>query len=273
MRTPSSWRETSEKACIPWPQTTPSQWTNLPRWKMGGEQYCYSQEGPLIRVRPRATIQLACAFGDQSLKRCLGHSPPQKHIYFLEAFAQIAAIWYFGQLLPDRVVCFIDNEAAKHALINGFGRDKAICNIIGAFWCMCSKLGIDPWFQRVSTHSNASDEISRDIWTLADQLQWQQMHFSIEQSVKLFKNMATDAHFAHAEGPTAICRDLAQQAAMSIKDNMHLPAARADTDWCSRCGDVAARSCRKCTRALCSECAASHPRCICSGNSFCPVRA
>ena len=83
-------------------------------------------------------------------------------IYFLEAWAQIVVSLAFGPFLGTHYVSFCDSEAAKHALLKGYGKDECINNMLGMFWTTCAIEGSSPWFERVTSEANQSDEISRD---------------------------------------------------------------------------------------------------------------
>ena len=88
------------------------------------------------------------------------------YIYFLEAFAQIITAFFFCTVMDDLATMFIDNEAAKHAIIKGYCRERAMCNLLGCFWCLCGHTGLTPWMERVTSEANPSDEISRDVWDI-----------------------------------------------------------------------------------------------------------
>ncbi len=82
-------------------------------------------------------------------------------IYFLEAWAQILVGIACHELLGPRYTSFCDNDAAKHALLKGYGRDTTINNMLGLFWTFMEDIGGDPWIERASSAANLSDEFSR----------------------------------------------------------------------------------------------------------------
>jgi len=98
------------------------------------------------------------------------------YIYFLEALAQIIPVVIRPDLIQREYIAYIDNEAAKHALVKGYGSVKEVNNLVSAFWRFCEHRTLMPWFERVSTQANVSDAISRDDlsdgfsrgWTLFD---------------------------------------------------------------------------------------------------------
>jgi hypothetical protein len=85
----------------------------------------------------------------------------QAYIYFLEIIAQIIPAIMRPDLVKGHYMSFVDNEAAKHALIKGYGKIDEINNLASAFWRHCADNRTNPWFERVSTKANISDAISR----------------------------------------------------------------------------------------------------------------
>ena len=67
---------------------------------------------------------------------------------------------------------FIDNTAAQHALTKGSSRDPPVNALVGAFWAWTARRGAVPHFERVPSGSNWSDGVSRNDFSLAQQLGW-----------------------------------------------------------------------------------------------------
>ena len=59
------------------------------------------------------------------------------------------------------IVSYIDNDAARFALISGVSKKDVAGLIVEEVACVESELGIAPWFGRVGTESNLADEPSK----------------------------------------------------------------------------------------------------------------
>ena len=137
-----------------------------------------------------------------------GHLPPsvlqpfcsrKAFIYFLEAFAQIIIGITFDFVLGPFYTTFCDNEAAKHAIIKGYGSDPNINNLIGMYWSHMSDSATDPWMERVSSKANLSDEVSRDCWQLASEAGWFRMEIDFSPIYPVLVRVATDEHYARTD--------------------------------------------------------------------------
>ena len=94
-------------------------------------------------------------------------------IYELELLAVLIGFLIFkewiGSERPQRdgimagvgIVSYIDNDAARYALISGVSKKDVASMIVGDLASVESELGIAPWFARVGTESNLADEPSR----------------------------------------------------------------------------------------------------------------
>jgi hypothetical protein len=89
-------------------------------------------------------------------------SETRAYIYFLEALAQIIPVLVAGEYLNQYYISFVDNEAAKHALVRGYGSVTAVNQLIQTFWSECENRQLHPWFERVSSAANLADAVSRD---------------------------------------------------------------------------------------------------------------
>ena len=65
---------------------------------------------------------------------------------------------------------FIDNDAARYALINGKSTNAATNEILHQFWEMAAANNMCIWFERVPSASNPADGPSRGDW------EWCQRH-------------------------------------------------------------------------------------------------
>lgn len=126
-------------------------------------------------------------------------SSTRAFIYFLEILAQILPILLSPSKVTGDVLCFIDNEASKHALIKGYGNIEAINNLIGMYWTGCTADNINPWFERVSTHANISDAVSRGDFREAEQRGWTRLHVELRPLWPILRRVATDSIYAITE--------------------------------------------------------------------------
>ncbi len=75
---------------------------------------------------------------------------------------------------------FVDNEAARGALIKGSTSSAASAGLVGEFWDVVARLGAHVWVERVASHSNPADAPSRN------SLSWlQERGFEIDQAKAL----------------------------------------------------------------------------------------
>ena len=96
----------------------------------------------------------------------------QALIYLLEAWAQCLALWAFRPLLSDSFLAFCDNDAARHALLKGYGKDPGVNCLISMFWSAAAATSTSPWLERVSSSANLSDQISRNDYSLHQRHGW-----------------------------------------------------------------------------------------------------
>jgi hypothetical protein len=161
-------------------------------------------------------------------------------IDFLEAWAMIATLLTLQCLptqqptntpgnnshrTPTRPSCYIDNEAARHALLKGYGKDDHINGMTGMFWALMTEHNTDPWFQRVSTHSNPADAISREDFAYAQAKGWTRLHPQWQEIYEILIRCSTDILFAHRRAPTLAVESLKQQLQISVPLHSHTPAA------------------------------------------------
>ena len=128
------------------------------------------------------------------------------YIYF-----QIVAAITAADLLGSRYVTFCDNEAAKHALIRGYGRDPAVNAAIGTYWCFLTATATEAWLDRVSSEANLSDEISRDKHELAQSRGWAHVELDYTEAYSIMEEAATNMQFAHEVAPRKLYECLATQ--------------------------------------------------------------
>ena len=188
------------------------------------------------------------------------------YIYFLEAFAQIITAFFFCTVMDDLATMFIDNEAAKHAIIKGYCRERAMCNLLGCFWCLCGHTGLTPWMERVTSEANPSDEISRDVWDMVFSEKWTVLKIDLQPTIRIFNMLAEDSEFAHKSAPQALRREMAKQAVPQIwKHHPHL--LRLDKrSSCVVCRNDCPQNCHTCLWRCCESCSQQMRGCLCQND-------
>ena len=79
-----------------------------------------------------------------------------------EILPVILAQELWSQFLGDRrVIVFVDNDAARHALIRGASPSGPSAILVSLFWANEASLGSFCWVERVPTQSNPADGPSR----------------------------------------------------------------------------------------------------------------
>ena len=74
--------------------------------------------------------------------------------------AMAAASW--AEALRDRsVILFLDNDAARYALVKGYSPVTSAARLVGEAWLSFAACGAAVWFARVPTESNPADAPSR----------------------------------------------------------------------------------------------------------------
>ena len=149
--------------------------------------------GFVCRARPDLVLYACGAASPRLLRRFCKR---RAFIYFLEAWAQIIAAIAFKNYLRTDYVAFIDNEAAKHALQKGYGKDECINNLLAAFWTYTTKHNIQPHFERVSSQANISDEISRGDLARAHREGWKRIEFDYHLLENITEKIATNTELA-----------------------------------------------------------------------------
>ena len=129
-------------------------------------------------------------------------------IYFLEALAAIIAPMMLRPLLPEHYISFIDNEAAKFALIKGYGKQVRVNQLIATFWNFISANQLSPWIERVSSGANWADSVSRNDFSLANAKGWIRLRPQLNHIWPILKQIATDSDFAHGMGHSQLASAL-----------------------------------------------------------------
>ncbi len=87
----------------------------------------------------------------------------QEHVIMqAEVLPQLVArIVWASRLRNRRCISFIDNDAARHALIRGDSSHAVSAVMVQETWSMDTEGGTTTWYERVPSASNISDEPSR----------------------------------------------------------------------------------------------------------------
>ena len=102
----------------------------------------------------------------------------------------------------------MDNEAAKFALLKGYGKQKRVNQLIAAFWNFNAANKLSPWIERVSSGANWADSVSRDDFSLSEQKGWIRMRPMLSHIWPILKRIATESTFAHSSGHQELSRAL-----------------------------------------------------------------
>ena len=66
-----------------------------------------------------------------------------------------------SRVMDRDVLVFIDNDAARAALVNGASTNAQSAQLVHAAWLAAARAGCSPWFARVATAANPADGPSR----------------------------------------------------------------------------------------------------------------
>ena len=149
------------------------------------------------------------------------------YIYFLEAWAQILVGIGFADILGDAYTTFCDNEASKHALLKGYGKDISINNMLGMFWTGIARSGQQPWIERVSSKANLSDGVSRNDFTVSDEESWFRVELDLNNVYETLLRAASNMDFAHTEAASVMYEDISKQ----VREQMINCPWKADIVW------------------------------------------
>ncbi len=98
----------------------------------------------------------------EEVRRRWAHRRDQQVIGQAELFPVLVAMRVWGPWLKDRkVLYFIDNDAARHALVKGYSPVKASAATIHLVGLQELRLNTHSWFSRVPSASNIADAPSR----------------------------------------------------------------------------------------------------------------
>ena len=109
------------------------------------------------------------AFGglvsDSIIKQWIKDGPGKKVIHQAEVYPVLLCALAWGrQLAGRRILVFVDNDAARTAVIKGDTRSLASARITHQFWERAATHEWYPWIDRVPSKSNPADGPSRGVW-------------------------------------------------------------------------------------------------------------
>ena len=73
----------------------------------------------------------------------------------------VAAATWCETLIDRDVLVFLDNEAARYALVKGYSPVASAAKLLGEAWLSFSRSGASVWIARVPSGSNPADAPSR----------------------------------------------------------------------------------------------------------------
>ena len=129
-------------------------------------------------------------------------------IYFLEALAAIFAPMMLRRVLPQHYISFVDNEAAKFALLKGYGKQVRVNHLIATFWNFNAANLMSPWVERVSSGANWADSVSRNDFSLAREKGWIRLRPVLNYIWPILHKIAIDADYAHGKGQEVLAEAL-----------------------------------------------------------------
>ena len=123
-------------------------------------------------------------------------------------------LWAFGHLIGRPYASFCDNDAARYALIKGYGKDEGINSLLATFWTAAATTCSDPWFERVSSKANISDGISRDDFSLCRANNWPHIELDMKPIWPILLRALDSIEFACSQACKEIMRILQQQVSL-----------------------------------------------------------
>ena len=94
--------------------------------------------------------------------KCLGGDSKETVIFEAELLALVVAMSQWSPVFQGRpVVYFVDNNSARDVAISGSARNQSANIMIDALLRVEAESSSSPWYARVPSPSNPSDELSR----------------------------------------------------------------------------------------------------------------
>ncbi len=169
------------------------------RWEPKSAHHLHNGWGTVFFPRRPNWPEAVTMRGEVPPKVLQQYCTRQAFIYFLEAWAQVLPSIAFNDWLDDAYIAFVDNDAAKHALIKGYGTDEQINCLLGMYWAFQAEHRKSPWLERVTSEANLSDEISRDDFSLHRERDWLHIEVDLAETYEILTRAADSIHFSVAE--------------------------------------------------------------------------
>jgi hypothetical protein len=153
------------------------------------------------------------------------------YIYMLEALAQCIPLWCFSTWMTHAYLSFCDNDAARHAIVKGYGKDEGVNALISTFWCAACQAQTNPWIERVNSKTNISDGISRRDLSLIRKHGWLLIKIDFTETWQILLRAADDVEFAVSQAWPLLKASLEPQILSILAShnvNVHVTTARGE---------------------------------------------
>ena len=120
--------------------------------------------GGVLRFRGRGARRefFASKVEEGRVRRWKEEAGGEKVIHQAEIYSVVVALRTWGPALRGRrLLVFVDNDAARAALVAGGSRALPSAKLVGEFWQLAAEYHLYPWVERVPTRSNPADAPSR----------------------------------------------------------------------------------------------------------------
>ena len=142
----------------------------------------------------------------------------RQYIFLLETLAQCIASWLFYYELGEWYLSFVDNTASQYALTKGYSRDAEANTIVGLFWTFAALRGVHPWFERVGTHAQLADAVSRGDVDVAERLRWKRVDADLTEVWGVIATAVENDCVASRDAAAAVLR-----AVNAVRESNALP--------------------------------------------------
>ena len=101
----------------------------------------------------------------------------KQYIALLESMPLLVAliVWH-TQLRASTYTYYGDSEGSKHCFSKGFSHNAGLNFLVGLYWLRAAAERHRPWFDRVCSADNPTDQLSRRDFGAAEGRGWQQIH-------------------------------------------------------------------------------------------------
>ena len=186
--------------------------TDIPTvWQPGEAHLLHNGWGVVFFPRKTGWPQAITMRGEVPAHILQIYCQRQAFIYFLEAWAQVLPSIALAEYLDDAYFAFVDNEAAKHALLRGYGSDERINCLLGMYWAFQATQQKAPWLERVTSSANLSDAISRNDFSANQANGWLHIELDLTATYATLSAASDNMQFAVQLAHLQIQQSLQQQ--------------------------------------------------------------